>query len=89
MKPMCQSCGMPLQLHDEDVRGSQADGQVSNDYCRYCYQNGHFTEPDITFEQMLSKGKTAISQGQGNPLVKSLMKATYPFMLKKCRRWQK
>ncbi len=37
---------------------------------------------------MIAKGKNAISNGQGNSFVKFLMKASYPFMLKKAKRWQ-
>lgn len=35
----CQSCGMPMQ----DVSGSEANGSKSEDYCKYCYENGNFT----------------------------------------------
>ncbi|MFH0395591.1 zinc ribbon domain-containing protein [Streptococcus sp. A34] len=82
------SCAMPLNLHGLDVRGSEKDGTKSSIYCSYCYVNGRFVEPDISFEEMLAKGKTAISNGQGNALVKWLMKASYPMMLKKTKRWK-
>lgn len=49
--PFCQSCGMPLQ-QDEDF-GTETDGSKSGKYCRYCYQNGQFTDPDMTMEEML------------------------------------
>ncbi|HFI0304848.1 TPA: zinc ribbon domain-containing protein [Streptococcus suis] len=82
------SCAMPLNLHGLDVRGSEKDGTKSSIYCSYCYVNGRFVEPDISFEEMLAKGKTAISNGQGNAFVKWLMKASYPMMLKKTKRWK-
>ncbi|HFR3692206.1 TPA: zinc ribbon domain-containing protein [Streptococcus suis] len=82
------SCAMPLNLHGLDVRGSEKDGTKSFIYCSYCYVNGRFVEPDISFEEMLAKGKTAISNGQGNAFVKWLMKASYPMMLKKTKRWK-
>ncbi|ATZ03755.1 zinc ribbon domain-containing protein [Streptococcus suis] len=88
MEKCCQSCAMPLNLHGQDVRGSEKDGSLSNLFCSYCYANGEFLEPDITFEQMLVKGKNAISNGQGNAFVKFLMKASYPLMLKKTQRWK-
>ena len=80
MEKFCQSCSMPLELHGQDVRGSEKDGSQSQIYCSYCYVNGAFVEPDITFEQMVNKGKTAIANGQGNALVKFFMKASYPMM---------
>lgn len=89
MEKFCQSCSMPLNLHGQDVRGSEADGSLSAIYCSYCYAKGAFLEPNISFDQMLEKGKTAISNGQGNALVKFLMKASYPMMLKKAKRWSK
>ncbi|MEW9702032.1 zinc ribbon domain-containing protein [Paenibacillus sp. SI8] len=47
----CQSCGMPL-ARDEQGGGSEQDGTKSNMYCSHCYQNGEFTMPDLTVDQM-------------------------------------
>ncbi len=47
----CQSCGMPLNK-DEKGGGSNADGTKNKMYCSHCYENGEFTMPDITVEQM-------------------------------------
>ncbi|MBI2411227.1 MAG: zinc ribbon domain-containing protein [Candidatus Kerfeldbacteria bacterium] len=52
--PFCQSCGMPLSK-DEQGGGTNADGTKSSEYCSRCYQNGQFTEPTITFEEMKTK----------------------------------
>lgn len=43
---------MPLS---EGFYGSNADGSENDDYCKFCYQNGAFTEPDLTLEQMIKK----------------------------------
>ncbi|WP_421909216.1 zinc ribbon domain-containing protein [Methanolacinia petrolearia] len=56
----CQSCGMPM-TKPEDF-GTEADGSSSVEYCMYCYQNGSFTEPDITMEEMAEKGGAIMSQ---------------------------
>jgi len=50
--PRCQSCGIVL---GEKNRGSERDGDPSPKYCTTCYQNGEFTEPDLTFEEMIEK----------------------------------
>jgi hypothetical protein len=50
MEKICQSCAMPL-VKDEDF-GTNADGSKSEEYCHYCYQNGEFTKPDMTKEEM-------------------------------------
>lgn len=54
----CQSCGMPLK-RDEKGGGTNADGSKSAMYCSRCYENGKFTSPDFTVDQMqkLVKGK--------------------------------
>ena len=44
----CQCCGMPLDAPED--RGREADGTLSRDYCRYCYQQGAFTAPEATME---------------------------------------
>jgi hypothetical protein len=48
---MCQSCGMPMKI-DSDF-GTNADKTKNQEYCTYCYQNGAFTTPDITMEEMI------------------------------------
>jgi hypothetical protein len=51
--PSCQSCGMPI-ISDQDA-GTEKDGTLSSMYCVYCYQNGDFTEPSLTQEEMIQK----------------------------------
>ncbi len=41
MEKFCQSCSMPLELHGQDVRGSEKDGSQSQIYCSYCYVMVH------------------------------------------------
>lgn len=48
-KPMCQSCGMPLK---DSNKGTEADGNLSQDFCNLCYQNGAYLQPDMTMEEM-------------------------------------
>lgn len=50
-KQFCQSCGMPME-RDSDF-GTNADHSKNKDYCHYCYENGSFTAPDMTMEQMM------------------------------------
>ncbi|MSQ24313.1 MAG: hypothetical protein EXR58_07180 [Chloroflexi bacterium] len=50
--PFCQSCGMPL-ARDEKGGGSNVDGSTSTQYCSHCYEQGHFTLPDLTLAQMM------------------------------------
>jgi len=45
----CQSCSMPLE---SKMAGTEKDGTLSKEYCTYCYQNGEFTSPSMTLEDM-------------------------------------
>ena len=51
--PFCQSCGMPLSK-DAKGGGTEADGRKSAEYCSHCYQDGKFTNPEITADQMVT-----------------------------------
>lgn len=84
MEKFCQSCAMPL---NEDNLGTEKDGSSSQEYCMYCYQNGEFTNPDITYAEMLKIGLDGIERGNQNTLVKWVVKKSYPSMLKKTKRW--
>ena len=46
----CQGCTMPIDNVEE--RGTEKDGSKSNQYCKYCYLGGAFTNPGMTLEQM-------------------------------------
>lgn len=46
----CQSCGMPLET--EEVKGTNADGSMSDEYCIYCFKNGAYAV-ECTMEEMI------------------------------------
>lgn len=46
----CQSCTMPIDNIAD--RGTEKDGSKSAIYCKYCYQEGNFINPDLTLEEM-------------------------------------
>ena len=48
----CESCGMPMGDTDE-MYGTETSGSKSTDYCKFCYDNGEFTNPAITLEGMI------------------------------------
>lgn len=51
MNKICQSCGMYI---NDDLRGTNADQTLNEDYCIYCYQNGSFLYDD-TMEEKIEK----------------------------------
>lgn len=61
----CQSCGMPLAATGD--RGTERGGAPSAHYCRYCYRDGAFAEPDATIEGMAARGGEMMSGLFGLP----------------------
>ena len=54
---ICQCCAMPI---DESTFGTEADGSKNQDYCLYCYKNGHFTK-DCTMDEMIEFNLKSVS----------------------------
>lgn len=85
----CQSCGLPLnndkKNYDENIMGTEADGTLSELYCRHCYVNGEFTLPHITVEEMRANvmGKLT-SMKFSKFMAKFLTRNTH-----KLKRWRK
>jgi len=49
-RKFCQSCAMPMD--DASLYGHDADGRVSEDYCKYCYEKGEFLHK-VTMEEFV------------------------------------
>jgi hypothetical protein len=50
-KQRCQSCGMPL---GEGFYGTHLDGSANQEYCKFCYRNGEFSDPSMTLPKMIN-----------------------------------
>lgn len=48
----CQSCGMPL---GEGFYGTLQSGTIMTEYCKFCFQEGSFTEPELTVDDMMNR----------------------------------
>ena len=48
MVNICQSCSMPIE--EDKYKGTNGDNSLSDEYCIYCFENGHFLE-ERTFEE--------------------------------------
>lgn len=57
----CQSCGMPLK-RDPKGGGTNADGTKNSMYCSNCYEDGKFTLPDITENEMEERVKSKLKE---------------------------
>ncbi|MEK7723641.1 MAG: zinc ribbon domain-containing protein, partial [Acidobacteriota bacterium] len=52
-KIRCQSCGMPISQTFGNL-GTLADGLNSEEYCSFCFQDGSFTNPNQTLNEMIA-----------------------------------
>jgi hypothetical protein len=41
-----------MPLKKPELLGTEKDGSKNNEYCTYCYQNGAFSNPEMTLEEM-------------------------------------
>jgi hypothetical protein len=57
---ICQSCSIPV-LRPPDF-GTNADGSLSKYYCRFCYQNGNYLDPELTMDRMIELSAEAMRQ---------------------------
>ena len=64
-EPICQSCGMPMRK-TEDF-GTDENSSKVDDYCNFCFQNGKFTAPDMTLQQMQDLSASCMVKYVGTP----------------------
>ena len=80
----CQSCGMPLT---DQMRGTEKDGKQSADYCKLCFQNGNFTEPNLTANEMSERTFKYLTTQMHLPEEKA--KGIAYGMIPQLKRWSK
>ena len=81
----CQSCGMPMGATDE-MYGTNADGSKSEDYCKYCLENGAFTV-DCTMDEMIefcAPHMASAESGMSEDEARKMMKESFPTL----KRWK-
>jgi hypothetical protein len=42
-----------MPLTEKEVLGTEKNGDLSNEYCSYCYKDGDFLKPEETMEEMI------------------------------------
>ncbi len=80
----CQSCGMPMKK-DEQGGGTNADGSKSTMYCSHCFQNGKFTLPNMTVDEMKQLVKSKLKEF-GFP---GFLAGFFTMNIPKLERWKK
>ena len=79
---ICQSCGMPII--SEDQLGTNSDGSINEDYCKYCYKNGEFIDK-VTMEEYIEMcSKYGSQAGMTNEVMKEYCKKLFPTL----KRWK-
>jgi len=74
----CQSCGMPLD-GDNKMFGTNSDGTLNSEFCKYCYNDGKFTS-DVSLGEMVEKcashlieNNQEISQSQAREMMTEIL----------------
>ena len=80
----CQSCGMPMNK-DPKNGGTNSDGTKNMLYCSYCYENGAFTQPDITVDEMIIRVKDIMKEMRFPGFLARFLTKDIP----KLERWRK
>ena len=79
---ICQSCGMPIVSTNQ--LGTNADGSINNDYCKYCYVNGEFID-DVSMETYIEMcSKYGSQAGMTNDEMKKHCAKLFPTL----KRWR-
>ena len=84
-KIRCQSCGMPLSEEFGNL-GTNADESNTWEYCSICFQNGEFTNPNQTLEEMINSSIDNMTNDVGIPLEQATQLANS--FIPTLKRWQ-
>ncbi len=83
-KPVCQSCGMPMEA---EMFATNKDGSPNSEYCKYCYENGAFTS-EMTMQEMIDACVPYMTKPEGEfdePQAREMLNAVLPGL----KRWKK
>ena len=80
---LCQSCGMPISSVDQ--LGKNNDGNINQDYCKYCYDNGEFID-NVSMEKYIEMcSQFGAQAGMTNDEMKEFCTKLFPTL----KRWKK
>jgi hypothetical protein len=51
-----------MPIDTEDRKGTEKNGTKNNEYCKYCYENGAFVNPNTTLDEMKVIVKTQMKE---------------------------
>ena len=74
-----------MPLSSGELSGTEKDGSRKKDYCKYCYENGRFTNPKITLEEMKTFVKNKMEEMKMDSDTISMAVSSLPNL----KRWRK
>lgn len=84
----CGSCGKPIKKKEDF--GSEKVGTPSDKFCALCYQNGMWTEPNISFDNFYEKSYQGFLSSDMNIIQKMFLKKMYTKkFVSQLERWRK
>lgn len=84
-KQYCQSCGVVLT---KENAGTNADASHSHLYCRECFQCGRYTQPYITYQDMVKKWHARFKAQDLPWWRRYALMIGYPMFLRTLARWR-
>ena len=74
-----------MPMPDDSVLGTDRDGSVNSDYCRYCYDKGKFLH-DVSMEEFIDMCSEFDEQaGMTNEQMREHCSKVFPML----KRWKK
>ena len=80
---ICQCCAMPI---DETTFGTEADGSKNEEYCQYCYADGHFTK-ECTMDEMIELNLNYLKDSEVKYTIEEA-RATMKEFFPQLKRWK-
>lgn len=80
----CQSCILPRK-HELFEAATEADGTENADYCKLCYQDGAFTQPEIKTAKEMQDFVKEVLKKQG---IGRLKRWFYTVSIPQLKRWK-
>lgn len=82
MGKICQSCGMPITKNS--LLGTNKDGSINKDYCKYCYKDGEFIDKVNMGEYIEMCSKYGAQAGMTNEEMRKHCEKLFPNL----KRWE-
>jgi len=73
-------------MNEYEDHGTDSDEEINKDYCTHCFQNGKFTNPNISLKEQIEKSTAMVEKmGWSEEKAHHMEEATIP----RLKRWRK